>query len=63
MPNQLLASKPRTKSPTVGMSGNESGRVAVVTANARSLPGQKQFILLGIFECGVQSNQSERHLR
>ena len=37
-------------------------RVAVVTANARSLPGQKQFIRLGIFECGVQSNQSERHL-
>ena len=33
-----LASKPGTKSPTVGMCGSASERVAVVTASARSLP-------------------------
>src|SRR5713101_9190935 len=37
-PTHWLASKPGTKSPTVGISGSASERVAVVTANARSLP-------------------------
>src|SRR6516164_6310911 len=37
-PNQGLASYPGTKSPTVGISGNASARVAAVTANGRSLP-------------------------
>src|SRR5262249_29473578 len=37
-PPQALASKPGKKSPTVGMSGSASERVAVVTASARSLP-------------------------
>src|SRR5262245_52140358 len=36
-PNQALASKPGTNSPTVGMPGSTSERVAVVTASARSL--------------------------
>ena len=38
MPDQKLASKPGTNSPTVGMSGSASERVAAVTASARSLP-------------------------
>src|SRR5438128_1743929 len=37
-PHQELASYPGRKSPTVGMSGSASERVAVVTASARSLP-------------------------
>src|SRR5262249_41403770 len=37
-PNQALASYPATNSPTVGISGNASARVDVVTANGRSLP-------------------------
>src|SRR5262249_24397330 len=37
-PNQLLASKPGMNSLTVGISGRESERIAVVTANARNLP-------------------------
>src|SRR5207253_4692223 len=37
-PYQLLASYPGTKSDMVGTSGNASERVAVVTANERSLP-------------------------
>src|SRR5262249_55156168 len=37
-PTHWLASKPLTKSPTVGISGSASDRVAVVTAKARSLP-------------------------
>jgi hypothetical protein len=36
MPYQLAASYPGTKSPTGGMSGNASKRVALVTARARS---------------------------
>src|SRR5262249_27418004 len=36
-PTHWLASKPLTKSPTVGISGSASDRVAVVTAKARSL--------------------------
>src|SRR5438876_662180 len=38
MRRQPLASYPGTKSPTVGTSGNNFKRVAVVTANGRSLP-------------------------
>src|SRR5262249_17386639 len=37
-PNKELAAEPKTKSPTVGMSGGPSHRVAPVTANARNLP-------------------------
>src|SRR5215475_113354 len=37
-PTHWLASKPGTKSPTVGISGSASERIAVVTAKARSLP-------------------------
>jgi hypothetical protein len=37
-PTHWLASKPLTKSPTVGISASASDRVAVVTAKARSLP-------------------------
>src|SRR5262249_40405626 len=38
IPYQPLASYPGTNSPTVGISGNTSNRVAVVTARGRSLP-------------------------
>src|SRR5258705_10832695 len=37
-PNQVLASKPGTKSPTVGRSGRAIERVADVTASARNFP-------------------------
>src|SRR6516165_1377429 len=37
-PFHVVASYPSTKSPTVGTSGSASERIAVVTANARSLP-------------------------
>jgi len=36
-PTHWLASKPASSSPMVGISGSASERVAVVTANARSL--------------------------
>jgi hypothetical protein len=38
MPTQVLVSKPAAKSATLGTSGSASDRVAVVTANDRSLP-------------------------
>src|SRR5262249_9790032 len=38
--NHWLASKPGTKSPTVGISGSASERIAVVTAKAASLPAR-----------------------
>src|SRR5436190_8915170 len=37
-PYQALASKPGTKSPTVGTSGSAGERAAVATAKARTLP-------------------------
>jgi len=37
-PRKLLASKPGTNSPTVGVSGSASKRIAVVTASGRSVP-------------------------
>src|SRR5262245_26022094 len=39
-PNQMLASYPGRKSSTVGISGNTSERVDVVTAKGRSLPAR-----------------------
>src|SRR5262249_31755011 len=50
-PNQLLASKPGRNSLTVGISGRTSERVAVVTANARSLP-----VLMCSIDDGVSAN-------
>ena len=48
-----LASKPGTKSPTVGTSGSASERVAVVTANARSLPA-----LMCSIDAGMSMNMT-----
>src|SRR5215471_3379906 len=51
-PNQLLASKPGRNSLTVGTSGRISERVAVVTANARSLPA---------LTCSMDDGVSAKH--
>src|SRR3954468_24596631 len=51
MPCQPLASYPGTNSPTVGISGNRSRRVAEVTANGRNWPA-----LMYPIEEGSRSN-------
>src|SRR5262245_6877976 len=47
-PYHVLASNPGRKSPTVGMSGSASERVAVVTASACSLPALMYSIAAGM---------------
>jgi hypothetical protein len=46
-PCHVLASKPGKKSPTVGMSGSISVRVAVVVARARSLSARMYSLTAG----------------
>src|SRR5262245_9074644 len=60
-PSQALDSYPGTKSPMVGISGNASERLAVVTARARSLPALTDSIdegMVGNMTCTCPARRS-----